>query len=115
MIEIKIIKDDHEKSVTLISKGHAGVDAAGADPVCAAVSSHIYGIGKQLSLISVKKLDARTISVGERDGEAFLWVACKKNRLYMKLHDYLAPTERSFELLQQHYPEAIKVIRIRKA
>lgn len=115
MIEIKIIKDDYEKSVTLISKGHAGVDAAGADPVCAAVSSHIYGIGKQLSLISTKKLNARTISVGERDGEAFLLVSCKKKSLYVKILDYLAPTERSLELLQQHYPEAIEFHRIRKS
>lgn len=115
MIEIKIIKDDYEKSVTLISKGHAGVSQAGADPVCAAVSSHIYGIGKQLSLISTKKLNARTISVGERDGEALLVINCKKKSLYVKILDYLAPTERSLELLQEHYPEAIKVIRIRKS
>lgn len=115
MIEIKIIKDDYEKSVTLISKGHAGVDAAGSDPVCAAVSSHIYGIGKQLSLISTKKLNARTISVGERDGEALLVIHCKKKSLYVKILDYLAPTERSLELLQQHYPEAIEFHRIRKS
>lgn len=115
MIEIKIVKDDYEKSVTLISKGHAGVAAAGADPVCAAVSSHIYGIGKQLSLINTKKLNARTISVGERDGEALLVINCKKKSLYVKILDYLAPTERSLELLQQHYPEAIKVHRVRKA
>lgn len=115
MIEIKIIKDDYEKSVTLISKGHAGVDAAGSDPVCAAVSSHIYGIGKQLSLISTKKLNARTISVGERDGEALLVIHCKKKSLYVKILDYLAPTERSLELLRQHYPEAIEFHRIRKS
>lgn len=115
MIEIKIIKDDYEKSVTLISKGHAGVDAAGADPVCAAVSSHIYGIGKQLSLISTKKLNARTISVGERDGEALLVIHCKKKSLYVKILDYLAPAERSLELLQQHYPGAIEFHRIRKS
>lgn len=114
MIEIEIVKDDQDRSVTILSKGHAGVDEPGRDPVCAAVSSHVYGIGKQLSLIDRKKLNGRTISVGERDGEAFLQVICKKPRLYRRVLDYLAPTERSFELLEQYYPDAISVNRYHK-
>lgn len=114
MIEIEIVKDDYDRSVTILSKGHAGVEEPGTDPVCAAVSSHIFGIGKQLSLIDRKKLNGRVISVGEQDGEAFLQVICKKPRLYRRVMDYLAPTERSFELLEKHYPEAIHVNRYRK-
>ena len=109
MIDIRICKSTVSLRVQVESKGHAGVATAGNDPVCAAVSSLLYGYAKEIERISERDLEGRSVSYGEANGYAMIDVACKNERCYRRVMNSLGPVEWSLQKLCQTNPEAVKV------
>ena len=93
--------------VCLKANGHANTAEPGHDLVCASVSSLIYGYAKAVAEMEKKDLKKRMVSAGEVPGNATIEVICVNKRIYRRVLDYLAPIERSLELIMKEYKDTV--------
>ncbi len=114
MIDVRICKSTVSLRVQVESRGHANTAPSGKDPVCAAVSSLLYGYAKEIKRISDRDLEGRYVSFGEEEGYAMIDVACKNERCYRRIMNHLAPIEWSLEKICQTNPDALKVSHIKE-
>lgn len=105
MINVSVEINKPERCVKVTSSGHADSAPKGQDTICAAVSTLIYGISKEFSMIDSERLIRQVVHM--EDGKVNIDLACADERIFRRILHNLAPFERSMEVLAQDHPQAI--------